>query len=59
MSHSSVLKGGVIEAARARDFWAHERAFEIKEVWEGGGMPGVGGGDCWAREVARLFTVVG
>ena len=45
--------------AMARAFWAQVRALEMWAEREAGGWEGVGGGDCWARDMERLFTVWG
>jgi len=59
MSHSVSRSGGLILAAIANDFSAQERALLTRAGREMGGVPGVGGGICWAREIERLFTARG
>ncbi len=44
-------------AATARAFSAQVRALLTRAGRESGGVLGVGGGDCWAMEMERLFTV--
>ncbi len=46
-------------AATARAFSAQVRALLTRAGRESGGVLGVGGGDCWAMEMERLFTVGG
>ena len=53
-SHSSVRSGGVILAATAIDFSAQRRALLISAGRDAAGV--LEGGNCWARDMERLFT---